>query len=307
MNVTAQMLSGIPGAILAVVVFVGLAPLAEGLLRKLKAIVHSRQGPPIIQPYLDLAKLLIKEDLAPCTNWIWRMAPALCLGGTIVLALFTPLGVRPAFGFSGDILVFIYLAAIPSIAIILGAFASGNPYAYVGGSREMMVMLSVEPVMSIALLVAAIKAQSLTFAGILERSAVEPSISMGVAGLAFLLALQAQVGKLPFDMPEAEQEIMEGPFIERSGPGLALFRWAMHARLMIFTALLVSIFIPWPHVANAGLAMLLTLAKMAVVLALVGVVDVVNPRLRIDQSMAYYARIVVFVAVGALIFAIVGA
>jgi len=293
--------------VLSLIILIGLAPLAEGLLRKLKAIVHSRQGPPIIQPYLDIAKLLVKEDLAPTGNWIWRMAPALCLGATMVVAVLTPIGGPPAFGFAGDIIVFIYFAALAAVAIILGAFASGNPYAYVGGSREMMMMLSVEPVMTVALAVGAIKAHTLTFDGIISSPAVSvPSISMVVAGIAFLLALQAQTGKLPFDIAEADQEIMEGPFIERSGPGFALFRWAMHARLMIFAAVLVSVFVPWPRVGIPGVGVLLTLAKMAVVLALVGVADVVNPRLRIDQSMGYYARIVVFVSVGALALAIVG-
>ena len=70
---------------------------------------------------------------------------------------------------------------------------------------------------------------------------------------------------------------------------------------------LVTVFIPWPRVPNVGLGVVLTLAKMAVVLALVGVADVVNPRLRIDQSMAYYARIIVYVALGALVFAVLGA
>jgi formate hydrogenlyase subunit 4 len=293
--------------VLNLAILVGLAPLAEGLLRKLKAIVHSRQGPPIIQPYLDIAKLLVKEDLTPTRNWIWSMAPALCLGATMMLAVLTPLGGSPALGFSGDIIVFIYIAALAAVAIILGAFASDNPYAYVGGSREMMMMLSVEPVMTIALVVGAIKAQALTFEGIMGApAATAPSISMAVAGIAFFLALQAGVGKLPFDIAEADQEIMEGPFIERSGPGFALFRWAMHARMMIFSAVLISIFVPWPVVENLGLSMIFTLLKMAVVLTLVGVIDVVNPRLRVDQSMAYYARVIVFVSIGALAIAIVG-
>jgi formate hydrogenlyase subunit 4 len=293
--------------VLSLVILIGLAPLAEGLLRKLKAFVHSRQGPPIIQPYLDIAKLLVKEDLAPTGNWLWRMAPALCLGATMVVAVLTPIGRPPAFGFGGDIIVFIYFASLAAVAIILGAFASGNPYAYVGGSREMMMMLSVEPVMTVALAAAAIKAHTLTFGGLMASPVTStPSISMVVAGIAFLLALQAQAGKLPFDIPEADQEIMGGPFIERSGPGLALFRWAMHARMLIFSAVLVSVFVPLPNFAVPGLRTLLTLAVMAVVLVLVGVVDLVNPRLRIDQSMGYYARIVVFVSVGALALAIVG-
>ena len=292
-------------AILSLFLLIGLAPLAEGLLRKLKATLHSRKGPPIIQSYLDIAKLLVKEDLTPTENWVWRIAPSLALGSTLVLALLTPLGQAPALDGAGDVIVFIYFASLTAVAIILGAFASGNPYGAVGGSREMMMLLSVEPVMAITLFVAAVKAHSMTFSGVLANH--EASISLGVAGLAFLLALQAQVGKLPFDIAEAEQEIMEGPFIERSGPGLALFKWTLHSRLMIFTALLVTVFIPWPHLANPGLSLLATLGKMAVVILLVGVVDVVNPRLRIDQSMYIYSRVIVFVAVAALAFALIGA
>ena len=291
--------------VLSLLLLIGLAPLAEGLLRKLKARLHSRQGPPVIQPYLDIAKLLVKEDLSPTDNWVWRIAPALALGSTMVVALLTPIGNAPALDAAGDMIVFIYFASFAAVAIILGAFASGNPYGSVGGSREMMMLLSVEPVMLITLAVAAYKAQSMTFSGVMANH--EFSISMGIAGVAFLLALQAQVGKLPFDIAEAEQEIMEGPFIERSGPGMALFKWAMHARLMIFSALLVSVFIPWPHLGNPGLSLLATLGKMAVVLLLVGLVDVVNPRVRIDQSMYYYSRVIVWVAVAALLFAVIGA
>jgi formate hydrogenlyase subunit 4 len=291
--------------ILSLFLLIGLAPLAEGLLRKFKARIHSRQGPPIIQPYLDIAKLLIKEDLSPTENWVWRLAPALALGSTMVLALLTPIGKAPALNAAGDVIVFIYFASLAAVAIILGAFASGNPYGSVGGSREMMMLLSVEPVMAISLFVAAYKAHSLTFSGVMANH--ELSISLGIAGVAFLLALQAQVGKLPFDIAEAEQEIMEGPFIERSGPGMALFKWALHARLLIFSALLVSVFLPWPYLGSPGLNLLATLGKMAVVLLVVGLVDVVNPRVRIDQSMYYYSRVIVWVAVAALLFAIIGA
>ncbi len=291
--------------VLSLVLLIGLAPLAEGLLRKLKARLHSRQGPPIVQPYYDIAKLLIKEDLSPTDNWLWRVAPALALGSTMALALFTPIGRPPALTAAGDMIVFIYFASFSAVAIILGAFASGNPYGAVGGSREMMMLLSVEPIMTISLFVAAMKAHSMTFGGVLAHPI--PSISMAIAGIALLMALQAQAGKLPFDVAEAEQEIMEGPFIERSGPGLALFKWTCHARLMIFSALLVTIFFPWPHLANVGLSVLATIGKMAVVMLLVGLVDVVNPRVRVDQSMYYYSRVIVFVAVAALAFAIIGA
>ena len=296
-------------ALLNLALVVGLAPLAEGVVRRVRAIVHSRKGPPLIQPYLDLAKLLVKEDLAPtAAGLVWRMAPALCLGALLMAALFIPLGPPPPLASSGDVIAFIYFIALSGTAIMLGAFASGNPYAYVGASREMMMMLSVEPVMVIALVTAAVKAHSLRFPDLVgSYAAAGPSVSMVVAGIAFLLALQAQVGKLPFDIAEAEQEIMDGPFIERSGPGLALFKLASYVRVLVFGSVLVQVFAPWPRLGLWPADLALNFAKVGVLVLLIGLVNAVNPRLRIDQSMAYFSRVVVFVAVAGLVFASVGA
>lgn len=294
--------------VLNLALVVGLAPLAEGVMRRLRAIVHSRKGPPLIQPYLDLAKLFAKEDLAPTDSLVWRLAPAACLGATLVAALFIPLGPPPPLAFAGDVIAFIYFVALAGVAVMLGAFASGNPYAYVGASREMMMLFSVEPVVAIALVTAAVKAGSLRFPDMIASySAAGPSVSMVVAGIAFLLALQAQLGKLPFDIAEAEQEIMEGPFIERSGPGLAIFKLASYARVIIFGSLLVHVFAPWPRFDIWALDLAVGLAKVGVLVLVVGLVNAVNPRLRIDQSMAYFSRVVVFVAIAALVFASIGA
>ncbi|MFB3880867.1 MAG: respiratory chain complex I subunit 1 family protein [Armatimonadota bacterium] len=295
-------------AVVNLVVVVGLAPLAEGITRRVRAIVHSRKGPPLVQPYYDLAKLLVKEELAPTGALTWRLAPAVCLGAVLMAALLIPLGPPAPLAAAGDLIVFIYFLALAAAAVMLGAFASGNPYAYVGASREMMMMFSVEPVMAIALITAAVKAHSLTFSGIIGyQAAAGTSLSMVVAGVAFLLALQAQVGKLPFDIAEAEQEIMEGPYIERSGPGLALFKLAAYAKMLILGSVLVQVFIPLPrfHLWIANLA--LNLGALAVLVLVVGLVNAVNPRLRIDQSMSYFSRVVVFVALGGLIFASIGA
>lgn len=294
-------------AILNLVLVVGLAPLAEGIMRKLRAIVHSRKGPPLIQPYIDLAKLLAKEDLNPGAGLVWQLAPSVCMGAVLMVALLIPLGPPPPLGFAGDSIVFIYLVALSGVAIMLGAFASGNPYAYLGASREMMMILSVEPVMAIALVTAAVKAHSLRFSDMIAHYAgTGPSVSMVVAGVAFLLSLQAQAGKLPFDIAEADQEIMGGPFIERSGPGLALFRLASHAKVLIFGSVLMQVFAPWPRTGVWPADLALNFAKVGVLVLIVGLVDVVNPRLRIDQSMAYFSRIVVFVALAALVFAFIG-
>jgi len=170
----------------------------------------------------------------------------------------------------------------------------------------MMMLLSVEPVVIVALLTAGVKAHSLLLGDILNwQLGHGPTMSMAFAGIAFFLALQANAGRLPFDVVEAETEIMEGPFLEFSGPRLALSKLAFYVRQWVFCLILVSVFIPWPLLKPYPLAVVATLAKALVVLILVGVIDTVNPRLKIDQSMNYMTRIL-FVAFAALAFATIG-
>jgi len=286
-------------------VVIALAPLFEGILRKLKAVIHSRKGPPVVQPYYDIFKLLGKEDLKPTPSLIFAVAPVVTLAAVLVVAAMTPMGAGAGLPM-GDAIVWIYLVSIAAVATILGAFASQNPYAYVGSSREVMMLLTAEPVVVIALIAAAVKAKSLMMSDMITFQVRNgPSISLVFAGFAFFLALQAQLAKLPFDIAEAETEIMGGPFIEQSGPRLALYKLAHYGKQLIFASVLVSVFVPWPHVPVFPANLIVTLGKVLVLLLLVGVIDAVNPRLRIDQSMTYFSR-VALLALVALAFAVVG-
>jgi len=284
-----------------------LSPLFEGVIRKLKARIHSRKGPPITQPYLDLIKLLGKEDLRVSQGLVFRVAPLVIMGAVLMIALLIPMGAGAPLAAWSDLIVLLYIMTMVAVGIMMVAFASGSPYAYVGASREMMMVLTTEPVVVIALIVAALKSHTLMLDGMVGwQLAHHPSISMVLAGGAFFLALQAQVGKLPFDIAEADQEIMGGPFIELSGPRLALVRWSFHMRLLLFSVLLVQVFVPWPVFAVGALNIVGNLAKAFVVVVLVGLIDVVNPRLRIDQSMNYFTRII-FVALAAVALTVIGA
>ena len=294
------------GAVVNVALALLLAPLFEGVIRKLKAVIQSRKGPPITQPYRDVMKLLGKEDLEPGGGVIFRWAPVISLAALLVAAMLTPMGTKPPLGVAGDMIVWIYILSLAAVATVLGAFASGNPFAYAGAGREMMMLLSVEPVALLALLTGVVKSHTLLMGGMMDwQLANGPSMSMVVAGIAFFLALQANIGRLPFDIVEAETEIAGGPFIEYGGPRLALCKIAFWVRQLIFAFVLVSIFVPWPAVEPGALAVALGLVKVLVVLVLVGVIDSVVPRLRIDQSMTYMSRIL-FVALGALGFALIG-
>ena len=281
-----------------------LAPLFEGVVRKVKAVVHSRKGPPVTQVYMDILKLLGKEDLRCTTSTIFRYAPAVAVAAFLVVALLTPMGKGPAV--SGDMVTWIYFLTLGAAALVLMAAASGNPFASAGGAREMMMLLSVEPIVVAALITAAIKSNSTQLGDMVAWNAVNgPSVSMVVGGIAFFLALQATLGKLPFDIAEAESEIIDGPLMEQSGPNLALLKIALLVRQVVFCFLLVQVFVPWPVLNPWPLAVLVAIAKVGILFVLAAVVEAVSPRLRIDQAMNYMAR-VLFVALAALVFAVIG-
>jgi len=285
-----------------------LSPFLEGVVRKLRAFIHSRKGPPFRQPYYDLLKLLGKENLEVSPNYLLRWAPILYLTTILITALLVPMGtIRPPLGAAGDVMVFIYFTTLAGVVIMMSAAASESPYAQIGVSREMMMLLTVEPVIAIALITGAINAHSLRMSDIVMWYLTNgPTVSMVIAGISVFLAVQAQIGKLPFDISEAEQEIMGGLFIEASGPKYALFKWGFLAKQVIFASLLSQIFVPWPATFILWLDVPINLVKVLIVVVLVCLIDVVNPRLRIDQAIRYFLFII-FVALMGLVFALVQA
>ena len=263
------------------------APLLEGTIRKLRAAIQSRQGPPIYQPYLDLLKLLAKEDLRVTDSPIVSWGPPVMLASILVAAGLMPLGgVAPELA-AGDLVVFIGLLALANLTLAGMGFATGSAFSSLGASREVMSMLAAEPVLFISLLVLGVESGSMTFAGLLTAPMGVVTV---IAAITYLLALQMYVAKVPFDITEAETELIGGPLSELSGPKLALAEWAIYAKQFIYSSLFIQMFLPWtlsfiPWLAAAVVAnVLLVLVLDALV---VGVVMSVNPRLRLDQALRY--------------------
>lgn len=297
--------------LLNVVLALSLGPLFEGVVRKYvrAQVAHSRTGPlvGIWQPFYDLAKLLGKEDLE-CEGFppFFRAAPMVALAAVLCAALLIPLAGRAPLAMGGDGLVLIYVLGIAVVALILTSMASGSPYAYAGATREMMMFLVVEPVLIIALICGMVHAHSWRIDALVSWQLQHgPALSLVVAGLALLLALPALFAKLPFDIPEADQEIMGGPLVEISGPKLALFKWTLYARQFVLAAVLVTVFVPWPGGLLWPLTLLLNLVKVCLAFVVVGLIDVVCPRLRVDQALAWYASVIVAAGV-AVVLAVVG-
>ncbi|GAB4233495.1 MAG: NADH-quinone oxidoreductase subunit H [Acidobacteriota bacterium] len=271
-----------------------LSPLGEGCLRRLAARLQSRQGPPLTQPYWDLLKLLGKENLEPGVR-AFRWAPVLAFSAVLAAGMLLPQGFRvSAFARHVDVVTLIYLLALGGVAVLLGAFSSRNIFAAVGAGREMVTMMLLEPVLAMILLVGAVRAGGLGLDAVFSAFADEnwsPALLLAVA--VNLAALQAFVGRQPFDLAEAESELAEGPFIEYSGPSYALFRWYLMMKQLLYSWLLVSVALTplasgsWP--ADLALHWL----AVAAVYALIGLVSFTNPRLRIDQAVRFYAALAV--------------
>jgi len=285
------------------------APLGEGLLRKLTARIQSRQGPPLLQPYYDLLKLLCKEDLeAGQVPSMQRFAACLAFAAVVAVAWLVPMGAPAPLNAHADVVLLIYLLSLCSISTLLAGLAAGSTFSLLGISREMMAMVALEPLLAVALVVGAVHEKSLRLEAVLSGSVY------GAAGfpwsglltlLAVLLAFQAFVQRAPFDMAEAETELMEGPLLEYSGPKLALFKYARQAKLMVYCALFVALFAPWGLGLGQPLAWLWFWAKVGVLVLLVTAIAATHARYRIDQALRYLGGLL-GVALAALVLATFG-
>lgn len=279
-------------AVLNVVVVLFLAPLFEGFVRKyIRAnIAHSRRGPlvGVWQPFYDLLKLFAKEDLRVGGS-LQAFMPMLCFGSILAASLFLPIAGQAPLDEHGDLIAFVYTVGLAITALAITALDTGSPYSYAGAIRELMLMALVELVFVSALLCGAVCARSLRLSEIIlwYRSRAF-SFPMILAAGALFLAMLAQFGRLPFDIPEAEQEIMGGPFIEISGPRLALLKWAVWMRQFVSASLFACVFIPWGVTGVLVLDLLVTLVKVFLVFVVVTVIEVLSPRLRVDQALNFY-------------------
>jgi formate hydrogenlyase subunit 4 len=278
------------------------APLLEGLVRKTTARIQSRQGPPITQPYLDLLKLLVKEDIesgeAPALQ---RLAAVLAPAAVLTVACLVPMGFGSPPATWADGVALIYVLTLCGAATVLAGLAAGSTYSLIGVSREVMAMILLEPLLAVAIVAASMRAGSLSLSAVFGGSIYSTPGApwSGLLTMAtVLLAFQALVQRTPYDTSEAETEIMEGPFMEYSGPKLALLKLAQMAKAPVYGAIFIGLFVPWVPWGDAappGWAWAITLPvfwlKLLGLVLLVTVVAATNARLRVDQAVRRYAAL----------------
>jgi formate hydrogenlyase subunit 4 len=292
-------------ALMNVVLALLAAPLLDGIARRVTARIQSRQGPPLSQSYLDLLKLLGKDDLESGTvPAMQRLAAGLSLAAVLTVATMVPMGTPPPLRAAGDVLVLGYVLVLGGVSTLLAGMAAGSTYSLMGVSREMMAMMALEPLLAIALVLGAVQIGSLRLDQVLA-GAVYGTGGVPLAGILMLgvvlFAFQAFVGRLPYDAAEAETEIMEGAMIEYSGPKLALFRCARMVKLYVYSVLFIALFAPWGHAWPFPLSTLAVLAKVAVLVLFVTVVAATHARYRIDQAVRFYATLLAIALVAVAI------
>lgn len=263
--------------------------------RKITARVQFRKGPPLLQPFYDFFKLLlVKETILPKhgSPLIFLLAPIFAVFGATMAGVFILLPLlNITTGFRGDLLVIFYLLTIPSFSYIIGALASGNPLAAVGGSREMKLIMSYETTFLLVIAGIIMKCgQKFDLNSIIQaQQAGSPfigSISGVILFIAGIFCIQAKLALVPFDMPEAETEITEGIFIEYSGPAYALIKLTKYIMFFILPALFIALLMSG-FILN-GIHILWAVLKVLAVVLIITLIRNTNPRIKIKQAISFF-------------------
>lgn len=259
-----------------------LTPLFTGISRQIRAKMHSRQGPGIMQDYRDITKLLKRQSVAPRdSGFIFRVMPYVLLGSMLLLAMVLPVVTTTSlFSGAGDLIIILYIFALFRFFFSLSGLDTGSPFAGIGASRELTLGVLVEPILFLGLLVVALIAGSTnigSISAVMSQGWVSPTATF-LAMLACGFATFIEMGKIPFDVAEAEQELQEGPLTEYSGSGLALVKWGIGLKQVVVAVLFLSIFFPFgsASVLTAGsllLALGLMLVKLLVIFVLASLVE----------------------------------
>jgi Formate hydrogenlyase subunit 4 len=276
------------GILSAVVVFLG-APLLMGVINKTKAWVGGRRGPPLLQMYYDLAKLLRKGFVvSTTTSWVFLAGPVVAVSAAIVAAVLLPLAGRPAWmSFTGDMIVFVYVFGLARFFVASAAMDTGSAFEGMGAAREVTFSALAEPALFFGMLGLARISGSLSLSHMLDLQTShawqKASASIVLIIVSWFIVLLAENARVPVDDPNTHLEltmIHEVMVLDHSGPAFGLVLYGAALKLMVFTALLVNIVVP-THSGNAAIDFVAFVAGLAGVGVAIGLVESSMARLRL--------------------------
>jgi formate hydrogenlyase subunit 4 len=246
------MISDLAAEFAQVLLVVLLAPLLTGLVRKAKARLLRRQGPPLIQPYRNLLRLLRKEPvLARNASWLFRAAPYLVFAFTLVAAVLVPtIATDQAFSGAADVIAIVALLASARFFLALAGLDVGTSFGGIGSSREVMIASLAEPAMLMIVFSLALIAGSTNLSAIAEfmASGFTLRASLGLALVGFVMVAIAENARIPIDNPATHLELTmvhEAMVLEYSGRHLALIEWSASLKLLFYISLLACVFTPF--------------------------------------------------------------
>jgi formate hydrogenlyase subunit 4 len=279
---------------------VGLAPLATALVKKLKAYLQNRRGPPLLQCYRDLAKLLSKQPvLAEQASWVFRAAPYIIFAATALAAAIVPvILVDTPLSAAADVIALVALLALARFFTALAGMDVGTAFGGMGASREMTFAALAEPAMLMSIFVLSIAAHSTNLTVMIDTVlnaglGLRPSLAFALAAL--VLVAIAETGRIPVDNPATHLELTmvhEAMILEYSGRYLALIEWANQIKLLLFATLLLNLFFPWGMALNADAASMLIaatawLVKLLVLFVLLALFETWMAKMRIFRVPEY--------------------
>jgi NADH-quinone oxidoreductase subunit H len=271
----------------------------EWMDRKFYARMQNRRGPlytgyqGILQPVADILKLFFKEDIVPAgaDRFMFSLMPILGLTAVLTAGLYVPVWMFTNYtSFEGDLIVVLYLLSIPSLVLFLAGWYSVSPFSLIGATRVLTQMFAYEVPFFLALLTPAVVAGSWKIQAISVfpwTGGVWWVIPVQVfAFVVALLTLQAKLERVPFDIPEAETEVVGGPLTEYSGKKLALFRIQKDILMLVGSAFIAALFLGG-FKGGLWIGGLQLLIKTSFVVFLLSLIRAAFARIRIDQIVTF--------------------
>ena len=229
-----------------------LAPLLMGYTRKVRARLLRRQGPPMLQPYRDLLRLIRKEVvLAENASWLFRSGPYMIFAATWVAAALVPtFAVGLQFSWVADLIAITALIGSSRFFLALVGMDIGTSFGGIGSSREMMFASLAEPAMIMITFTLALLAGTTQLSGVAHFMLTNGSlrVSLGLALVALIIVALAENARIPIDNPATHLELTmvhEAMMLEYSGRHLAVLEFAAALKLLLYLSLIACIFIPW--------------------------------------------------------------
>lgn len=295
-----------PSLLFHLIILLVFPPLLLGIIGKTKAFFAGKIGPPLLQPYYDILKLMQKASVySVTTNWIFRAAPLVSTAAIISAGILMPIAAfKPPVQFGGDLILFVYLLALGRFVMVLAAMDTGSSFEGMGASREATFGCLSEVTMFLNLTILALLSRSLSLSGIflggLSSSWLQVGPVLILVFVSFFLILLVENSRIPVDDPETHLEltmIHEVMVLDHSGVELGLIIYGQAIKLFVFGTMLVAMSITF-KARDYLIDIFLFIVEIIGFAVLIGVVESVMARLRLNK--------VPFLLFSAFIFSIFG-